>query len=71
MSDWPRPELRRMLAEVGRRLQRAGVINEPDDVFWLQRSEINEGLGSLADQVAQRKELWRGQRRGHAATAVA
>jgi len=57
------PELRRMLAEVGRRLQRAGVINEPDDVFWLQRSEINEGLGSLADQVAQRKELWRGQRR--------
>ena len=57
------PELRRMLAEVGRRLQRAGVINEPDDVFWLQRSEINEGLGSLADQVAQRKQLWRGQRR--------
>ena len=36
------PELRRMLAEVGRRLQRAGVINEPEDVFWLQRSEIDE-----------------------------
>ena len=36
------PELRRMLAEVGRRLQRAGVINEPDDVFWLHRSEIDE-----------------------------
>ena len=57
------PQLRRMLAEIGRRLQQAGVINEPDDVFWLQRTEIDEGLGSLADQVEQRKELWRGQRR--------
>jgi rifampicin phosphotransferase len=57
------PELRRMLAEVGRRLERAGVINKPDDVYWLHRSEIDESRGSLADQVEQRKELWRGQRR--------
>jgi phosphoenolpyruvate synthase/pyruvate phosphate dikinase len=57
------PQLRRMLAEVGRRLQRAGVINEPDDVFWLHRSEINEELSSLADQVEQRKQLWRAERR--------
>jgi phosphohistidine swiveling domain-containing protein len=57
------PELRRMLAEVGRRLERAGVINKPDEVYWLHRFEIDEGLGSLADQVEQRKELWRGQRR--------
>jgi len=57
------PQLRRMLAEVGRRLQGADVINEPDDVFWLHRSEINEGLDSLADQVEQRKQLWRGERR--------
>jgi pyruvate,water dikinase len=57
------PQLRRMLAEVGRRLQGADVINGPDDVFWLHRSEINEGLDSLADQVEQRKQLWRGERR--------
>jgi phosphohistidine swiveling domain-containing protein len=57
------PQARRMLREIGRRLQQAGVINEPGDVFWLQRTEIDEGLGSLADQVEQRKELWRGQLR--------
>ena len=57
------PQLRRMLREIGRRLQTAGVIAEPDDVFWLRRSEIDETLGSLVDQVEQRKELWRGQRR--------
>jgi len=57
------PQLRRMLLEVGRRLQQAGVINEPADVFWLHRSEIDEGLGNLADQVEQRKQLWRGERR--------
>ena len=57
------PQVRRMLLEIGRRLQQAGVINDPNDVFWLHRSEIDEGAGSLADQVEQRKELWRGQRR--------
>jgi pyruvate,water dikinase len=57
------PQVRRMLTEIGRRLQQAGVINKPDDVYWLHRSEIAEDLGSLADQVEQRKELWRGQRR--------
>jgi rifampicin phosphotransferase len=57
------PQARRMLLEIGRRLQQAGVINEPNDVFWLHRTEIDEGLNSLADQVEQRRELWRGQLR--------
>jgi rifampicin phosphotransferase len=57
------PQLRRMLREIGRRLQAAGVIAEADDVFWLRRGEIDETRGSLVDQVEQRKELWRGQRR--------
>jgi rifampicin phosphotransferase len=57
------PQVRRMLAEIGRRLQEAGVVNRPDDVYWLHRSEIDENLASLADQVEQRKALWRGQRR--------
>jgi pyruvate,water dikinase len=52
-----------MLLEIGRRLQQAGVINEPNDVFWLHRAEIDESQGSLADQVEQRKELWRAQLR--------
>jgi phosphohistidine swiveling domain-containing protein len=57
------PQVRRMLLEIGRRLQQAGVINKPEDVFWLHRWEIDESLGSLADEVEQRKQLWRGQRR--------
>jgi rifampicin phosphotransferase len=57
------PQLRRMLAEIGGRLQQSGVINEPDDVYWLRRSEIEDGVGDLADQVEQRKQLWRGQLR--------
>jgi pyruvate,water dikinase len=57
------PQVRRMLGEIGRRLQQAGVISVPEDVFWLHRNEIDEALGSLVDQVEQRKEVWRGQRR--------
>jgi rifampicin phosphotransferase len=57
------PQGRRMLLEIGQRLQQAGVVNEPKDVFWLHLTEIDEGLGSLADQVEQRKQLWRGQLR--------
>ena len=57
------PQVRRMLLEIGNRLQRAGVIDEPNEVFWLHRTEVDEGLGSLADQVEQRKQVWRGQRR--------
>jgi phosphohistidine swiveling domain-containing protein len=57
------PQVRRMLLEIGRRLQEAGVISDSEDVFWLQRSEIAEGVGNLADQVEQRKAVWRGQLR--------
>jgi pyruvate,water dikinase len=57
------PQLRRMLAEIGRRIQQAGVINEPGDVYWLRLKEIEDGVGNLADEVEQRKQLWRGQLR--------
>jgi rifampicin phosphotransferase len=57
------PQVRRMLGEIGRRLQQAGVISEPEDVFWLRRGEIEDGVGDLADLVEQRMELWRGQLR--------
>src|SRR4029453_13967394 len=55
------PQVRRMLLEIGQRLQQAGVINEPNDVFWLHRREIDEGLGSHADEVERRKKGWGGQ----------
>ncbi len=57
------PQVRRMLLELGRRLQQAGVINEANDVFWLHRTEIDDGVGSLADQVERRRQVWRGQLR--------
>jgi pyruvate,water dikinase len=52
-----------MLLEIGRRLQQAGVINEPNAVFWLHRTEIDESAASLADEVERRKQVWRGQLR--------
>jgi len=58
------PQLRRMLRELGRRLVAAGVIDQPDDVFWLHRDEVLGDRGDrLADRVQDRRMLWRGQRR--------
>ena len=56
------PQMRRVLRELGRRLVEAGVIEQVDDVFWLRRAELGAGEPCSA-QVAQRKEIWRGQRR--------
>jgi phosphohistidine swiveling domain-containing protein len=57
---WPR--LRVLLRELGARLVAAGVLDRPDDVFWLRRADV------VARRVApgaieERKALWRGQRR--------
>ena len=67
------PVMRRMLLELGRRLVEAGAVQNPADVFWLRRDELEDmavvldagetQLASLADAVEQRKMLWRGQRR--------
>jgi rifampicin phosphotransferase len=54
------PQMRRMLAELGRRLVAAGRIAVPEDVYWLRPDEI---AGGSAGDVAERKALWRGQRR--------
>jgi pyruvate,water dikinase len=60
------PQLRRMLRELGARLVAAGVIEQPDDVFWLHRAEILTDPPAapvvLSDVVAQRRAVWRGQR---------
>jgi pyruvate,water dikinase len=52
-----------MLLELGRRLVGEGVIDRPEDVFWLRREEILDAPGDRSDAVARRKETWRGQRR--------
>jgi phosphohistidine swiveling domain-containing protein len=67
------PVMRRMLLELGRRLEEAGAVEEPADVFWLRWDELEDKAGSLdagemqltslAEPVEQRKMLWRGQRR--------
>jgi phosphohistidine swiveling domain-containing protein len=67
------PLMRRMLLDLGGRLFEAGAVENPADVFWLRRQELEDmassldagetQLASLADAVEQRKMLWRGQRR--------
>ena len=34
------PQIRRMLAELGRRLAGAGAINSPEDIYWLEAGEV-------------------------------
>ncbi|HEY0815370.1 MAG TPA: PEP/pyruvate-binding domain-containing protein [Pseudonocardia sp.] len=56
------PQMRRMLAELGRRRVAAGQIATADDIYWLRPDEVRDGAvpeGAVAD----RKALWRGRRR--------
>ncbi|MDX6321068.1 MAG: rifampicin phosphotransferase [Propionibacteriaceae bacterium] len=65
------PQLRRMLLELGRRLVLAGVIKQPEDVFWLRHDELAHQLHvggpvtdspTLGQAVEDRKAVWRAQR---------
>ena len=57
------PVLRNILRELGSRFATAGFIEQPDDIFWLEKAEIDalvaSGDGSLAGRVAERKAAWR------------
>lgn len=61
------PQLRRMLTELGRRLVGVGAVEGPEDVYWLERAEIEAALdgadSELRPRVDQRRLVWRGQRR--------
>ncbi|HET7090125.1 MAG TPA: PEP/pyruvate-binding domain-containing protein, partial [Anaerolineae bacterium] len=66
------PLLRQMLRELGRRFTVGGLIEQPDDVFWLTQDEVEqavarldrgESLNSLSALVLQRKAAWRAARR--------
>jgi len=65
------PALRSLLLELGRRVAEASAIKRPEDIFWLERSEVEEAaaaldrgerLDSLVDRVEQRKMQWRAER---------
>jgi len=65
------PVLRRMLREIGRRMVAAGAIDEPGDVFWLTREELEAAASALdAGQpagdhrpaIAARRETWQSER---------
>ncbi len=66
------PVLRRMLAEIGGRLQSAGALDSAGDIYWLRAGEVRALAGaldagsSIDDQrstVAQRRAAWSDERK--------
>jgi len=66
------PLLRRMLRELGRRLVQAGVLEQPEDVFWLNEQEAVEAAGvldrerfpaSMKATVRDRRTVWKAEQR--------
>jgi pyruvate,water dikinase len=67
------PQLRRMLAELGARVAAAGLVEQPDDVYWLRRDELAAALAAtengaerpsgLTEAIEERRQEWRGRRR--------
>jgi pyruvate,water dikinase len=57
------PALRGMLRELGRRFTAAGVIEQPEDIFWLEKAEIDALVGGETTprqvQVEERKRRWK------------
>jgi pyruvate,water dikinase len=61
------PKLREMLRELGQRFVKAGMIEVVDDIFWLEKGEIDslvagmqngKATGSLRPFVKERKTNW-------------
>jgi pyruvate,water dikinase len=66
------PVLRRMAAELGRRLVAAGTLAGVDDVFWLTAAELQAAAGALdaggtvadcRERAKERRATWQVQRR--------
>jgi pyruvate,water dikinase len=62
------PALRQMLRELGGRLAEAGMIEQADDIYWLEKAEVESAAAALdrgdplpdaAGSVIQRKAEWR------------
>lgn len=61
------PAVRRMFAELSRRFVAGGALREPDEIYWLEKSELealvvalegNRPLPDLTEQIPARKEQW-------------
>ncbi len=66
------PLLRQMLREIGRRFADGGMIEQPDDIFWLTQDEVEqaaarldrgETLDRLSEAIPQRQAIRRAARR--------
>jgi pyruvate,water dikinase len=65
------PVLRQLLRELGRRITAAGGIQQANDIYWLEQTEIesmvtalekDQTLSNLADIVQERKDLWQARK---------
>jgi pyruvate,water dikinase len=65
------PALRQMLHELGQRFVAAGAIAAPEDIYWLERSEVARGAAALdrgeapamvAERVRERRAVWRAEK---------
>lgn len=66
------PLLRQMLLEMGKRFREAGLIEQAEDIFWLEQDEVLKAAesldsgrtaDSLAELIPQRKAIWRSANR--------
>lgn len=65
------PVLRQLLRELGLRITSAGIIDQADDIYWLEETELesivtalekDQTLSDMADIVQERKDLWQARK---------
>lgn len=66
------PLLRQMARELGSRLVLAGMLKQPEDVFWLYEKEIEQAAGgldqgqpmsSMINAIDHRRAIWKAEQR--------
>ena len=66
------PLLRQMIFELGKRFTKARLIEQADDIFWLEQDEVENAaesldrrvaVDSLAEVIPQRKAIWQSANR--------
>ncbi|HPH97104.1 MAG TPA: PEP/pyruvate-binding domain-containing protein [Anaerolineaceae bacterium] len=62
------PLLRQKLAHLGKKLVTAGALQEPEDIYWMEKDEISTAVAALEagsspdnllERVEQRKAFWK------------
>jgi pyruvate,water dikinase len=59
------PNVRAVLRRLGARAVQSGAFDAPDDVFWIERRELDDALAgrSLRRPIVERRARWQRQRR--------